>query len=107
LILKIKNNGHVAWQKSRVHLGTSSALGASGLDRASIFFDSSKESGWLSPNRIQMRDDEVNPGQIGTFEFRISTQNVNPGKYREYFRPVIEGYEWLKDVGIYWDIQVL
>ena len=54
-----------------------------------------------------MRDDEVNPGQIGTFEFRISTQNVNPGKYREYFRPVIEGYEWLKDVGIYWDIQVL
>ncbi|MDD5731606.1 MAG: SBBP repeat-containing protein [Patescibacteria group bacterium] len=100
LWVEYKNTGTAVWNQNGanpVHLGTSNPL-----DRDSII----KNTDWLSNNRPTKIDKEtVNPGETAKFNFTIKAPNVS-GTIREYFRPVVEGLTWLKDVGLYWDITV-
>ena len=103
LWLKIKNNGTAPWKNSGDHsllLGT-----CRGNDRESKFF---VKDSWVGNNRpAKLSESLVGPGEIGTFGFKIKPDdNVKEGKYTEYFCPVVEGVAWMKDMGIYWDIEV-
>lgn len=101
LWVEYKNTGTATWNKeglSPIHLGTSSPQ-----DRASPLRDSS----WLSENRAaKMNKESVLSGEIARFGFTIQAPGTS-GAYREYFRPVVEGLEWMEDAGLYWDVAVV
>ena len=106
--VEFKNTGSLPWYNTGVNpvrLGTSNPW-----DRESIF----SNGNWISKNRpvivngltVAKTDGHiVNPGEIGRFTFKI-TAPTKLGKYREYFRPVVEYKEWLPDYGVYWDLVV-
>lgn len=99
LSLQIQNTGRSSWPASIVRLGTDRAA-----DRSSVF---SRGSGWIGTNRVGLSSTEVNPGETGTFTFTYQIPStLPPGVYREYFRPVADGFGWMEDMGIYWDITV-
>ena len=101
--LDLKNTGTSAWSFSNFHLGTSRPM-----DRGSGFND-----GWFASNRIKLSTNvsdpgnttTIQPGQTGRFSF-TATPNLPGhdfgGNYNEYFQPVVEGVQWLPDIGIYW-----
>lgn len=97
--LSLKNTGTVAWDKS-LRLGTSN-----NNDRSSILATSS----WLSNNRAaSINETQVEPGQIGTFTFKIRTPSPTSDlTTKEYFQPVVDGVAWLKDTGIYFSINTV
>lgn len=102
-ILKVKNTGSVTWQKQWLHLGTDR-----GQDRVSGFYRAGGDpSGWVSNNRIVMKENTVAPNQTATFEFymKVPPYFVS-GSYKEYFRVVADSRAWMQDYGIYWNIKV-
>lgn len=103
----LQNVGSSTWTKDIVRLGT-----ARDLDRLSQFsredVTGGNPTGWASPNRIYMQEEQVVPGDVAHFDFYLSVPpGTKPGVYREYFRPVADGTRWMQDLGIYWDITVL
>lgn len=93
--VSLKNNGSAAWYKNSFRLGTSQPQ-----DRTSALYDTT----WLSQNRAaSLTQQSVSPGQTGTFEFWIKTP-ATPTNSREYFLPVVDGVTWLRDIGLYWQI---
>jgi len=107
-ILTLRNTGPSVWYKH----GTSSTPFNLGTDRPRdrvpgfVREDAigRSPSGWVAPNRVALQETTVPPGGTGTFVFWMSADmNKQPGTYREYFRPVVDGVSWLKDFGIYWD----
>ena len=103
--LTLKNTGNASWyrnQPTAVKIGTANIQ-----DRASIFTDTASGSGWSGANRVVMKEESVAPGANATFEFNFKVPTgTATGKYKEYFRPLVEGVTWLKDVGIYWEVTV-
>ncbi|MDD5731608.1 MAG: LysM peptidoglycan-binding domain-containing protein [Patescibacteria group bacterium] len=105
--VELKNTGNQTWLadgSNPVRLGSGSAYGNSNqqLDYASEFVDSD----WLSANRpVGMLDSIVQPGQSTKFQFNIKAP-ATPGIYKAYFTPVVDGINWMKDIGIYWEIKV-
>jgi len=99
--LTILNTGNATWHKYGnwpMHLGTTEPM-----DHASNFaaYD------WLTPNRTAvMMEDEVKPGEVGTFQFTIFGNNL-PGSYKEYFKPVAENLTWLNDELIVMNVQII
>ncbi len=88
------NNGTASWEKegvNAIHLGTNNPQ-----DRASSFFDAKT---WLNNNRIGLEQTEVLPGTVGRFSFGVMAKNL--GTFTEYFRPIVENKEWLKDQGVF------
>uniref|UniRef100_A0A7C4QX15 Peptidase S8/S53 domain-containing protein n=1 Tax=candidate division CPR3 bacterium TaxID=2268181 RepID=A0A7C4QX15_UNCC3 len=96
LKLTFKNTGSTIWNKNTVKLGTSNPK-----DRGSLF----KTDKWLSPNRVSMKEDYVPIGGLANFEFTILTPN-KIGNYSEYFCLVADGIGWMKDIGVYWKIDI-
>ncbi len=106
LWVEVKNTGNVAWISDKVAGSTKGQMWL-GTDRPknreSSFYDASS---WGSRNRAtKMTPSIVYPGENARFEFTIRA-NQN-GKFREYFRPVVEYVSWLNDLGIYWDVTVI
>lgn len=104
--VQFRNRGRETWQRTAVKLGTDRQQ-----DRISPFIrediPGSNPSGWLADNRVQMVEETVAPGSVGTFRFWYTVPNdLAPGTYREYFRPVIEYVAWMQDHGVHWDIVV-
>jgi len=95
LVLKLKNTGSRNWEKGSFNLGTSR-----NKDRVSEL-----SNNWGYPNRILLDQSLVKPGEIGTFTVNLSANDKN-GVFKEYFRPVVEGVGWMRDIGIYWKIRV-
>lgn len=52
-----------------------------------------------------MGETSVAEREIGEFEF-VAHAAPPAGTYREYFRPVVDGISFLRDLGIYWDLTV-
>ncbi len=106
--VEFQNNGTLPWYNSGVNpvrLGTSNPL-----DRESVL----SNGDWILKNRptivnglsvVRADGYVINPGEVGRFTFKV-TAPKRLGKYREYFRPVVEFKEWLPDWGVYWDIVV-
>jgi len=92
--LEFVNNGTVVWERSGpepMHLGTDRPL-----DRYSLFHDSAT---WLSDNRVELDQANVQPGEVGRFTFDVQARAK--GIYSEYFRPVVEGVQWMPDYGVF------
>lgn len=97
LRVKVKNTGNQVWDSLNMRLGTSHPN-----NRTSDFSDAS----WISSSRpAAINTKTVNPGEVATFEFSVTAPNAL-GLYKEYFRPLIEGYSWLRDIGLYYPITV-
>jgi stage II sporulation protein D len=101
LWVEYKNTGNTVWRSTG---DTAAKLGtARNLDRESVFYDNT----WLSTNRVAtLSQDEVKPGEIGRFTFVVRAPDKVGEKFKEYFRPVIEGVTWLADTGLYFDISI-
>jgi len=67
----------------------------------------SPATGWPRFNRIaQQPAPYVGPGQVAWFQFNLQAPSL-PGTYRLYVRPLIEGAQWLEDIGVFWQVLVL
>ena len=90
ITVKFKNTGNTVWRRdgaNAIHLGTSKPH-----DRESRLY---YEKGWFSKYRpAQMEEEEVAPGEIGTFTFTVRPESR--GFYREYFQLVAENKEWIE-----------
>lgn len=121
--ISIKNNGNTTWQKTgpnALKLGTSRPN-----DRPSGLYDTS----WLSANRVAtfagkaqlnngqlVKDGSGNvvydsgataiaPGEAAYFQFTMKTPN-QPYAANEYFNFLIEGKQWMFDIGVYWPVNI-
>jgi hypothetical protein len=83
--MMFKNTGNIPWKKGEINLGK-----LYNRDRPSIFYDES----WLGALRpATVQEDQVLPGEIGTFEFYImpKVQGVN----EESYQLGVQGYGWV------------
>ncbi len=110
-----KNTGRWTWYKNdTVRLGT-----ANPLDRASRFAltgtfgiplelpsgalqwqsaaRSGNFSGKVNGDSLDTNASAIAPGETGRFMVTMNAASVPPGTYREYFRPVADGFNWLRD----------
>ena len=102
MTITLKNTGTATWSNTGanpVRLGTNRPM-----DRNCGF---KTDTGWLSTNRIAMDQATVAPNANATFTFKVAKNSIPQGAYREYFRPVVENINWMKDIGIYWEIKVI
>ncbi len=105
--LSYQNTGNTAWTQSAVHLGTDRPL-----DRISKFLrenhlDNSDQTMWSSANRIAMSQSSVAPGAVADFQYYMTVPNSMPtGTYKEYFRPVVDGVQWLDDDQTFFNVTV-
>lgn len=100
-VLTVKNSGSITWTSDIVHLATDR-----GRDRIPEFArEGGTPSGWIAPNRVIMQESSVAPGATATFSFWMKNPGLAPGTYRQYFRLVADGVQWMEDYGIYWDVK--
>src|SRR5919201_1480770 len=107
------NSGSLGWVAGR--LGKVAYLGTwasePGQDQQRILDGDgalgSPSTGWPRFNRIAIQPAPyVGPGQVAWFQFTLRAP-ANPGTYRLYVRPLIEGATWLEDFGVFWLVTVL
>jgi len=107
------NSGSFGWVSGR--LGQVAYLGTSGpepgQDRASSLggdgTNGSPATGWPRFNRVAVQPAPyVGPGQVAWFQFRVRAPAA-PGRYSLGLRPLIEGAQWMEDVGVFWTVVVL
>jgi len=107
------NSGSLGWVRGRMgevaYLGTWDS--EPGQDRPSPLGGDgsfgSPNTGWPRYNRIAIQPaDYVGPGQVAWFQFSIQAP-IQPGFYRLYLRPLIEGATWMEDFGVFWLVTVL
>jgi hypothetical protein len=107
------NSGSFGWVASRMgevaYLGTWAS--EPGQDQPSILGGDgqlgSPATGWPRFNRIAMQPAPyVGPAQVAWFQFGLKAPTL-PGTYRLYVRPLIEGAQWLEDIGAFWQVLVL
>ena len=107
------NSGSLGWVSGR--LGQVAYLGTwesePGQDRPSPLggdgTNGSPATGWPRYNRIAIQPAPyVGPGQVAWFQFTIQAP-ADPGYYRLYLRPLIEGATWMEDFGVFWLVTVL
>jgi hypothetical protein len=102
-VVSVRNTGTATWQQDQVNLGTDRSR-----DRASVFTrEGNGPSGWIKDNRIRFQEASVAPGANATFSFWMRNDGVQNGTYREYFRLVADGIQWMEDYGIYWDVNAV
>src|SRR5258708_32574711 len=107
------NPGSNGWVLSR--MGQAAFLGTGGpepgQDQASLLggngTNGSPATGWPAFNRIAAQPaDYVGPGQVAWFQFTVKAPAA-PGVYAVRLRPMIEGAQWMEDIGVYWVVTVL
>ncbi|MDQ2951613.1 MAG: phosphodiester glycosidase family protein [Chloroflexota bacterium] len=112
-IVAYYNSGTAGWIRGK--MGDAAYLGTwesePGQDRASPLggdgTNGSPATGWPRYNRIATQpSDWVGPNQIAWFQFTIQAP-ADPGYYRLYLRPLIEGTTWMEDFGVFWLVTVL
>lgn len=99
-VIAFTNTGNVGWdlsQATALRLGTWSPQDAPSMLASPA---------WIAPNRpAQQTTTWVGPGQEAWFRVLLQAPTA-PGTYRLYVRPVIDGVEWLENVGAYVDVTV-
>jgi hypothetical protein len=107
------NTGSNGWVRGR--MGQAAFLGTNGpepgQDQPSVLggngAQSSPATSWPSYNRIASQPaDYVGPGQVAWFQFTVKAPAA-PGVYALGLRPMIEGAQWMEDIGVYWVVTVL
>ena len=104
--IQFRNTGRATWYRGIVNLGTDRPR-----DRIPGFIRedrcSGQPSGWINPNRVELREASVPPGGVGTFVFSYTVPGRHAvGVFPEYFRPVADGVTWMEDCRCYWAVRV-
>jgi hypothetical protein len=106
------NSGSKGWVLGRMgevaYLGTWSPV--PGQDQPSAIGGDgqlgSPNTGWPRFNRVALQPaDYVGPNQVAWFQFTIQAPAA-PGTYRLYIRPLVEGAQWMEDIGVFWYVTV-
>ncbi len=99
-VIAFTNTGMTGWDLSKA---TALRLGTwSPQDAPSML----STPGWIAANRpAEQTTTWVGPGQQAWFRVQLQAPST-PGTYRLYVRPVIDGLEWLENVGAYVDVSV-
>ncbi len=106
------NSGTRGWVSGR--LGEMAFLGTwgplPGQDQPSTLggdgTNGSPATGWPRYNRVAAQPaDYVGPNQVAWFQFTIQAPQ-EPGIYRLYIRPLVEGANWMEDFGVFWQVTV-
>lgn len=99
-VIAFTNTGNAGWDLSKataVRLGTWSPQDGPSMLAAPT---------WIAPNRpAEQTTTWVGPGQQAWFRVQLQAPTA-PGNYRLYVRPVIDGVEWLENVGAFVDVKV-
>jgi hypothetical protein len=99
-VIAFTNTGNTGWDLSKetaVRLGTWAPQDGPSMLAA---------PSWIAPNRpAQQTTTWVGPGQQAWFRVQLQAPTA-AGNYRLYVRPVIDGVEWLENVGAYVDVSV-
>ncbi|HKY49885.1 MAG TPA: CAP domain-containing protein [Candidatus Limnocylindria bacterium] len=99
-IFAITNTGATGWSADNA---TAARLGTNNPTDAMSPLASTR---WVQPNRpAQQTTQYVGPGQQAWFIVELVAP-PSPGTYRLYVRPVIDGVQWLEDIGAYVDLVV-
>lgn len=99
-VFVITNTGATGWSADN---GTAARLGTNHPPDSLSALASTK---WVAPNRpAQQTTPYVGPGQQAWFVVELVAPS-SPGTYRLYLRPVIDGAQWLEDLGAYVDLTV-
>lgn len=93
MTLKLRNTGSLTWYKDMVAIGTESPR-----DGLSVFLRPPKA-------RFALLNETVKPGQLAEFKFTIIAPS-EPGTYRQYITPVVEGKTWMKNKSIYFETTI-
>ncbi len=107
----IKNTGNMPWfSKDSSCNGPRFTIGTSrDQDRASVFYTESapnvEDTNWIAENRAGVDQLRTNPGEIASVTF-WSKAPEEPDVYKEYFKPVITGVQWIDDAEFYFDVMV-
>jgi hypothetical protein len=106
------NTGSNGWVLSK--MGQAAFLGTNGpepgADQPSILggdgTNGTPNTKWPSYNRVAAQPAEyVGPGQVAWFQFTVKAPTT-PGVYVVGLRPVIEGAQWMEDIGVFWVVWV-
>ena len=106
------NTGSRGWVLAR--MGEAAFLGTNGpepgADRPSVLggdgTNGTPNTKWPSYNRVAAQPaDYVGPGQVAWFQFTVKAP-LTPGVYVVGLRPVIEGAQWMEDIGVFWVVWV-
>lgn len=105
--LYLKNTGTSPWLSDKagcsgkpvMRLGT-----AKEYDRASNFYNK-EDSAWITKNRIAMKEQRVEPGEIATFTFSAKTGS-EVEIYKEFFQPAVESVGWINSPATTAEIEV-
>ncbi len=106
------NTGSNGWVAGRA--GQTAFLGTNGpepgADQASILggdgTNGTANTQWPRYNRVAAQPaDYVGPGQVAWFQFTVKAP-LTPGVYVVGLRPVIEGLQWMEDIGVFWVVWV-
>ena len=106
------NTGSRGWVANR--LGEMAFLGTHGpepgSDQPSILggdgTNGTLATNWPRYNRVAAQPaDYVGPGQVAWFQFAVKAP-LTPGVYVLGLRPVVEGAQWMEDIGVFWVVSV-
>lgn len=101
--IQLKNTGAKIWDSS-TRIGSGSLYG--GINQKKDSDSEFSSTNWVTPNRAaSLSNKKVLPGQTALFQFDIKAP-ASKGQYKAYFTPLIEGTKWMKDIGIYWELNV-
>lgn len=104
VIIRYRNMGNQPWfasdsgclGQSSTFLGTTRQQDRdSAIHASAVVFGDTK---WVQANRIKMKTNRVDPGELAEFSF-IGHAPEQPGIYREYFAPLVEGGAWITNGG--------
>ncbi|MEP7003700.1 MAG: DUF3048 domain-containing protein [Chloroflexota bacterium] len=107
------NTGSRGWVANRI--GEMAFLGTNGpepgIDQASVLggdgSNGSPATSWPRYNRVAAQPaNYVGPGQVAWFQFTVKAPAA-PGVYVVGLRPVIEGAQWMEDIGVFWVVWVM
>lgn len=105
LTVRLQNTGDRSWIRGRlgsqVNLGSNAPLG----NRRDYDLGVLVSPLWGVDRYATTNEAVVPSGEVGTFTMRLRAP-VIPGTYRVQVRPVVDGYDWLEDEGIYLELTV-
>lgn len=105
--IEVKNTGTAHWFDNGEHivrLGSGSSYGNANQQRD--YGSEFSNPTWYSANRPAIiMHPEIEPGWHTRFSFTIKAP-ATAGVYKAYFTPVVDGIEWMNDIGLYWQITV-
>ena len=95
------NTGSYTWQRGVVNLGLLNPNGSYGTSY-------SLATGWVSSDRLaRLNEASVAPGQVGSFTFQVTDNNLAAGNYRLDAGLVADGVTWFSpNTHAWWNVNV-